>query len=168
MLRLLVVRHCYANNTVDIICNDIYPAELNIVVTNASNLSMTFLDLDINILNNCFYTKLFDKRRDFSFKVDTFPNLCSNVTVKPSYGVFVGELYRICKSSSVVTEFIHDVKLLISKLITQNFKRKVNHGNHLSIINQHVSSDTGLISQFATSCRSVESSVFQDSYICTF
>ena len=109
------------NKTVDIICNDIYPAELKIIVTNSSNLSKTFLDLDINILNNRFYTKLYDKRRDFSFKVGTFPNLRSNVPVKPSYGVFVGELYRICKSSSVVTDFIHDVKLLIDKLITQNF-----------------------------------------------
>ena len=115
------------NKTVDIICNDIYPAELKIIVTNSSNLSTTFLDLDINILNNRFYTKLYDKRRDFSFKVVTFPNLRSNVPVKPSYGVFVGELYRICKSSSVVTEFIHDVKLLIDKLITQNFERKILH-----------------------------------------
>ena len=36
------------NKTVDIICNDIYPAELKIIVTNSSNLSTTFLDLDIN------------------------------------------------------------------------------------------------------------------------
>ena len=43
------------------------------------------------------------------------------------YGVFVGELYRICKSSSVVTEFILDVKSLIDKLITQNFERKILH-----------------------------------------
>ena len=101
------------NKTVDIICKDIYPAELKIIVTNSSNLSTNILDLDINILNNRFYTKLYDKRRDFSFKVVTFdPHLRSNIPVKPSYGVFVGELYRICKSSSVVTEFIHDVKLL--------------------------------------------------------
>jgi len=37
------------------------------------------------------------------------------------------KVYRICKSSSVVTEFIHDVKLLIDKLITQNFERKILH-----------------------------------------
>ena len=55
--------------------------------------------------------------------------------MKPSYGVFVGELYRICKSSSVVTEFIHDVKLLIDKLITQNFERKI------LIVSQRVSLD---------------------------
>ena len=62
--------------------------------------------------------------------------------VKPSYGVFVGELYRICKSSSVVTEFIHDVnpvKLLISKLITQNFARKVLHRFLKLFINNQLS-----------------------------
>ena len=77
------------NKTVDIICNDIYPAELKIIVTNSSNLSTTFLDLDINILNNRFYTKLYDKRRDFSFKVVTFPYLRSNIPVKPSYEVLI-------------------------------------------------------------------------------
>ena len=125
-----------SHKTGDIICKDINPAELKIVVTNSSNLSTTFPDLDIIILKNHFCIKLYDKRRDFSFKVVTFPNLRSNVPVKPSYGVFVGELYRICKSSSVVTEFIHDVKLLIDKLITKNFERKI------LIVSQRVSLDS--------------------------
>ena len=68
-------------------------------------------------------TKLYDERRDFKFDVVTFPNLRSNIPVRPSYGVFVGELYRICKSSSHSCDFINDVKLLINKLVSQMFNR---------------------------------------------
>ena len=110
---------------VDIICNDIYPDELDIVPMNVDNTSTTFLDLDISIVNKRFLTNLYDKRRDFNFNVVTFPNLKSNIPSKPSYGVFVGELYRICKSSSTTTNFILEVKLLISKLVGQNFDKNL-------------------------------------------
>ena len=59
----------------DIITKEIYPEDLSIVATNDSKLNTTFLDLD----NNMFICKLYDKRRDFPFKVVTFPNLKSNV-----------------------------------------------------------------------------------------
>ena len=110
-------------NIVDSICNDIYPDELDIVQTNTSEMSTTFLDLDISVVNNKFSTKLYDKRRDLKFDVVTFPNLRSKIPTRPSYGVFVGELYRICKSSTESCDFIDDVKLLISKLVYQKFDR---------------------------------------------
>ena len=110
-------------NIVDSICKDIYPDELDIVQTNTSEMSTTFLDLDISVVNNKFSTKLYDKRRDFKFDVVTFPNLRSKIPTRPSYGVFVGELYRICKSSTESCDFIDDVKLLISKLVYQKFDR---------------------------------------------
>ena len=59
----------------------------------------------------------------FKFDVVTFPNLRSDIPVRPSYGVFVGELYRICKSSLHCYDFINDVKLLINKLVSQMFNR---------------------------------------------
>ena len=112
-----------SSDIVDIICNEIYPDDLDIVQTNDSSMSTTFLDLDICIANGKFSTKLYDKRRDFKFDVVTFPNLRSNIPVRPSYGVFVGELYRICKSSSHSCDFINEVKLLINKLVSQMFDR---------------------------------------------
>jgi hypothetical protein len=112
-----------------IICNDIYPDELDILATNTDSKATTFLDLDIGISDSMFGTKLYDKRRDFSFKVVTFPNLRSNIPHKPSYGVFVGELYRICKSSSDARDFIKDVKLLICKLVSQKFDKNILYHN---------------------------------------
>ena len=107
----------------NIIINEIYPKELSIVATNDSKSNTTFLDLDISINNNMFVCKLYDKRRDFDFKVVTFPNLRSNIPNKASYGTFIGELYRICKSSSDHIDFIADVKMLIVKLVNQKFER---------------------------------------------
>ena len=107
-----------------VICNDIYPIDLEIVDTNPTNsCTSTFLDVEISVNNKSFHTKLYDKRRDFSFNVITFPNLRSNVPHKQSYGIFVGELYRICKSSSNVEDFKLEVKLLIKKLINQKFNK---------------------------------------------
>ena len=44
-----------------IICNDIYPDELDIISTNICNLNTTFLDLDIIIEDGRFVSKLYDK-----------------------------------------------------------------------------------------------------------
>ena len=61
-------------------------------------------------------SKLYDKRRDFVFKVITFPNLRSNIPNKTSYGTFIGELFRMCKSSTKYIDFVNDVQLLVNKL----------------------------------------------------
>ena len=46
-------------------------------------MSCTFLDLDIIVENNRFITRLHDKRRDFSFKVVSLPNMKSNIPMAP-------------------------------------------------------------------------------------
>ena len=106
------------------ICEEIYPTDLEIIDTNPTDtMESTFLDMQINVSNGTFHTKLYDKRRDFSFNVVSFPNLISNVPSKQSYGIFVGELFRLCKSSSKLDDFIVEVKALISKLIKQKFDK---------------------------------------------
>ena len=82
-----------------IITNDIYPTELEIICTNVNDTKRcTFLDLDILVNNKGFVTALYDKRRDFNFKVVSLPNLKSNIPSGPAYGIFTGELYRLSKS----------------------------------------------------------------------
>ena len=92
------------------------------------------MNLDIDINDGKFCTKLYDKRRDFNFKVVTLPNLRSNIPKQPSYGVFKGEVYRICKSSSNTSVFINDVKLLVNKLVNQKFDRNMLYSNLRSFI----------------------------------
>ena len=114
-----------SNAAISIICNDIYPKDLEIVPTNSSDSNSTFLDLDISIVNRKFHWKLYDKRRDFKFSVITFPNLDSKVSNRLSYGTLIGELYRICKSSSHANSFVSDVRILIDKLINQNYELNI-------------------------------------------
>ena len=126
------------------ICYDIYPDELDIIPTNSSSCKTTFLDLDISVDNGKFISKLYDKRRDFGFKVITFPNLRSNIPNKTSYGTFIGELYRVCKSSTRCIDFIYDVKLLISKLINQKFEKALLY----SCLNRFLRSRPACISRY--------------------
>ena len=112
-----------ANNKIcDIICNDIYPSELKIECTNTDLKRSSFLDLDIFVTDEGFVTKLYDKRRDFSFNVVTFANLSSNIPNSQAYGTFVGELFRICKSSTRFDDFSNEVKAFVLKLKNQKFK----------------------------------------------
>ena len=104
-----------------IICNDIYPEELSLECTNDSSNRSSFLDLDILVKKEGFATKLYDKRRDFSFNVVTFPNLRSNIPNSQAYGSFTGELYRLCKSSTCFADFKDEVRMLMKKLKNQNF-----------------------------------------------
>ena len=132
------------SNICESICYDIYPEELDIVPTNTSFSNTTFLDLDISVIDGKFISKLYDKRRDFGFKVITFPNLRSNIPNKTSYGTFIGELYRTCKSSTRYEDFIHDVKLLINKLINQKFEKSLLY----SCLNRFLRSKPACISKY--------------------
>lgn len=79
------------------------------------------MDLDILVKKEGFVSKLYDKRRDFSFNVVTFPNLRSNIPDSQAYGSFTGELNRVCKSCSNFVDFRDEVKTLVQKLKNQNF-----------------------------------------------
>ena len=67
------------NKLENIICNDIYPQELDIVKMNSNSQCCTFLDLDIFIANKKFNTKLYDKRRDFKFNIVMSHSLTLNL-----------------------------------------------------------------------------------------
>ena len=145
---LQIFRENYINYINDsmcqIICNDIYPDELDIISTNICNLNTTFLDLDITIEDGRFVSKLYDKRRDFVFKVITFPNLRSNIPNKTSYGTFIGEIFRICKSSTKYIDFVNDVKLLVNKLINQKFNKNLLY----SCLNKFLNSKPACLSKY--------------------
>ena len=106
------------------VINDIYPECLQIVQTNNDIDSATFLDLDVSVGRDGFEWHLYDKRRDFPFRVITFPNIKSNISTTNSYNIIIGELYRIAKSSSKLKYFLNDSKLFLSKLLNQNYKVK--------------------------------------------
>ena len=62
--------------------------------TNISNIKVAYLDLSIEIINEKYSYKSYDKRKDFNFQITNFPDLNGNIPVNPAYGVFTSQLVR--------------------------------------------------------------------------
>ena len=62
------------NNTLfHLAIEDIYPVELTLKKTSESSTSLSYLDIQITMLNGKYSTAVYDKRDDFNFKIVTFP-----------------------------------------------------------------------------------------------
>ena len=75
--------------------HSIYPAELQLNKTNASDTEAAFLDLNLSIHNDIVSTKIYDKRDDFNFDIVTFPFLDGDVPRRPSYGVYTRVVRKV-------------------------------------------------------------------------
>ena len=65
---------------------------------------------------------LYDKRDDFNFDIVNFPFLCSNILQSPAYGVFVSQLIRYARASTLYDDFImRSHELLTSNLLMKGF-----------------------------------------------
>ena len=100
----------------------IYPAELQHNKANASDTEATFLDLNLSNYNNIVSTKIYYKLDDFNFDIVDFPFLDGDVPRRPSYGVYISQLYRFVRASSYVTDFINRKKFLTAKLHKQGYR----------------------------------------------
>jgi hypothetical protein len=59
----------------------------------------------------------YDKRDDFNFKIINFPNMCSNITASPAYGVYISQMIRYARASltrkTPLTFFLTSLSLYI-------------------------------------------------------
>jgi hypothetical protein len=79
----------------------IYPPELEMKETTDIASSASFLELYLEFYDSGkLSTKIYDKRDDFNFKIINFPNMCSNISVSPAYGVYISQLIRYARISS--------------------------------------------------------------------
>ena len=90
----------------------IYPAELQINRANASVTETDFLDLNLSIHNDTVSTKIYDKRDDFDFDIVNFPFIDGDVPRRPSYSVYISQLFRFVTASSHVIDFNNRNKFL--------------------------------------------------------
>ena len=100
----------------------IYPTEMVLENTNLRENECNYLDLTIAISDDSYCFKSYDKRRDFGFKIVNYPDLSGNIPVAPAYGVFVSQLFRLCKINGSIDSFRADIRDLVSKLSKQGFK----------------------------------------------
>ena len=100
----------------------LYPDELQLNKANASDTYAAFLDLNLSIYNDIVSTKIYDKRDDFNYDIVSFPFLDENVIQRPSYGVYISQLIRFARVSSLVTDFNNRNKFLTTKLLKQGYR----------------------------------------------
>ena len=87
-----------------------------------SNKKASFLDIQLEVRDKVFVTKLYDKRTDFQFHIINFPFLCGNIPKRQSYGVFTSQLIRYSRVCSKYNDFVETCRLLVEKLLKQGYK----------------------------------------------
>ena len=72
--------------------------------------------------NNRLYTKLYDKRDDFNFRIVNFPFLSSNIPSGPSYGVYISQIIRHARCCTYYGDFGYRHNLLVDKLLLHGYE----------------------------------------------
>ena len=109
------------NGLLSDILSEIYPKEMIVTNTNISPRKCNYLDLTVSIFKGKFRFSLFDKRKDFSFNVISYPFLEGNIPKAPSYGIYISQLLRFCTVNSEIKGFLNDTIDLTTKLKQQGF-----------------------------------------------
>ena len=98
--------------------SDIYPIELELKCEHLGN-HATFLELDIEIVDNTFVYKLFDKRDSFPFSIVRMPDLNGNIPSHVFYGSIFSEFLRIARATLRYDDFLPKARELIERMIKQ-------------------------------------------------
>ena len=76
---------------------EIYPKELISNKENSNDQQCNFLDINVNIKNRPIVTSIYDKKDDFKFNINSFPNLSGNIHSLRTHGVIISQLIRYSK-----------------------------------------------------------------------
>ena len=102
--------------------SQIYPSELQLNKANTSDTEAAFLNLHLSISNDIVSTKIYDERDDFGFEIVNFLFLDGDVPRSTSYGVYISQLIRFARASSIVTDFNTRNKFLTQNLLKQGYR----------------------------------------------
>ena len=105
----------------------IYPTELQLNRANSSDTEAPFLDLNLCLSNGTVSTKIYDKRDDFDFDIVNFPFLDGHVPRRTSYGLYISQLIRFARASSMTLTTV--IKPLLPNflgraIVISNFVRR--------------------------------------------
>ena len=102
----------------------IYPPELELKKEHSGD-SVSFLDLQINLLDGKFRTSLFDKRDSFPFSIVRMPYKSSNIPSRIFYASLGAEILRIGRTTMTLECFVASSKCLIGRMIKQGGEKFV-------------------------------------------
>ncbi len=106
------------------IWKEIYPPELILKKENPTDQKATFLDLNIEIIEKKFVTKLYDKRDNFKFNIVSYPDLSGNIPAQPAYGVFTAQMLRVLRASTYLDDANDRIAEIACKLKKQGFEKE--------------------------------------------
>ena len=75
--------------------DDIYPSELQLKKTFESPTALSYLDIEVTIVDGKYCTAIYDMRNDFNFRTVNFLHLSSIIPSGPAHGVYISQLIRI-------------------------------------------------------------------------
>ena len=104
--------------------SDIYPAELELTKENVGTLSSSFLDIQIDLSDRQFSSKLFDKRDNFNFSIVRMPDASSTIPSSMIYSSFSAEILRIARVTSALEAFVKSAKDIIDRMVKQDAEQK--------------------------------------------
>ena len=116
---------CNMGNINDFIrCSkDIYPDSIPLTSGSIENHRDTFLDLDVNIEEGSFVTKIYHKVDDFDFEVVSFPFITSNLSERVTYNSFYSQLLRFFTVCTKYGDFASRSGNLLNSLIDRGFSK---------------------------------------------
>ena len=95
---------------------------------------------------------MIDKRDDFNFPIVNFPFMSSNMPESPAYGIFISQLVRYARASSLYDDFLLRSRLLTIKLLKKGYSRnrliatfRKFYGRHSSLVDKFNKSVTNII-----------------------
>ena len=100
---------------------EIYPPTLTLNKENKSPTSATFLDTNINIINQEFHIEVYDKRDEFPFTINSYPHTSSNISEKCAINIYTAQLIRIARICTHPEYFHTRHKTITQKLIQNGF-----------------------------------------------
>jgi len=106
-----------------------YPKELILNKQNKNDDHCTFLDIDMTVQHetHTLHTCIYDKRDDFNFTINNFPNLSGNIHAARTHGIVVSQLIRFCTVCVYKNDFIDRCKVMMAKLVNQYFVKHILH-----------------------------------------
>ena len=84
----------------------IYPEALELEKTSSSTEAVDFLGMHIRTIGKRLSLSVYDKRKDFPFKVKRYPVMQSLIPSYIPYGVFLGQLHRGYRICTLATDFL--------------------------------------------------------------
>ena len=115
---------------------EIYPQELQLKCEH-QGLHATFLELDIQIVEDLFIYKLFDKRDEFPFSIVRMPDLSGNIPSFIFYGSIMSEFLRIARCTRLISDFLPGDQALVERMVSQGGNKSLVLKQIKKVVSRH-------------------------------